>query len=295
MTHAEAIAAIKANWPTENYTMLREALTLACAALASPPASFHKRPFACSSASPCADCQHHEFCRSWLDGVGRCVKAPAPPASDQPGPTVINEDDGDVTIDFDYANDRVVSIRLGEESSGLSAFVDGESHALCPLDRVPPKVLALLRTEAKAVTLRQSDPPGLVQLVVALIEAANRRKAAHGVARVSAEYDEAKAYEALLACDLSAPASPAPDWQPIETAPTDGTPILVADATSVEEGVWQPETEDETECGGSVVVPGFDAGWWGSEWQPGAKQPTHWMRMPKPPSSPAPMPTKGDK
>lgn len=90
MTHAEAIAAIKANWPTENYTMLREALTLACAALASPPASFHKRPFACSSASPCADCQHHEFCRSWLDGVGRCVKAPAPPASDQPGPTVIN-------------------------------------------------------------------------------------------------------------------------------------------------------------------------------------------------------------
>lgn len=37
MTHAEAIAAIKANWPTENYTMLREALTLACAALASPP------------------------------------------------------------------------------------------------------------------------------------------------------------------------------------------------------------------------------------------------------------------
>ncbi len=86
----------------------------------------------------------------------------APP--DQPF-TVINEDDGDVTIDFDYANDRVVSIRLGEESSGLSAFVDGESHALCPLDRVPPKVLALLRTSAKSVTLRQSDPPGLVELM----------------------------------------------------------------------------------------------------------------------------------
>lgn len=58
---------------------------------------------------------------------------------------------------------------------------------------------------SQALAARQSDPPGLVQLVVALIEAANRRKAAHGVARVSAEYDEAKAYEALLACDLSAP------------------------------------------------------------------------------------------
>lgn len=128
------------------------------------------------------DCPGDDTCdcrfKARNDAVGRCVRwlierpraAPAPPASDQPGPTVINEDDGDVTIDFDYANDRVVSIRLGEESSGLSAFVDGESHALCPLDRVPPKVLALLRTEAKAVTLRQSDPPGLVQLVKELAD-----------------------------------------------------------------------------------------------------------------------------
>ena len=38
MTQDEAIKAIDANWPTENYTMLREALTMAKAALRSRPA-----------------------------------------------------------------------------------------------------------------------------------------------------------------------------------------------------------------------------------------------------------------
>lgn len=90
----------------------------------------------------CADCQKSEashIIRALLDEM----------VSKSHGLTVINEDDGDVTIDFDYANDRVVSIRLGEESSGLSALVDGVPYSLCPLDRVPPQVLALLRTEAK--------------------------------------------------------------------------------------------------------------------------------------------------
>lgn len=87
----------------------------------------------------------------------------SPPASDPPGPTVINEDDGDVSIDFDYANDRVVSIRLGADSCGLSALIGRESFSL-PLDKVPEPVMALLRTEAKRTTVRQSDPPGLVAL-----------------------------------------------------------------------------------------------------------------------------------
>ncbi len=89
----------------------------------------------------CEDCQQSE--------AAHIIRALLDDRSPSHGPTVINEDDGDVTIDFDYANDRVVSIRIGEESSGLSALVDGVSYALCPLDRVPPKVLALLRTEAR--------------------------------------------------------------------------------------------------------------------------------------------------
>lgn len=44
MTREAAIQAIEANWPTENYTMLREALTLAIAALrAAPPADAPRR------------------------------------------------------------------------------------------------------------------------------------------------------------------------------------------------------------------------------------------------------------
>lgn len=94
-------------------------------------------------------CTDPDCCTKQLGHRIRAALSQTPPASDQQGPTVINEDDGDVTIDFDYANDRVVSIRLGEESSGLSALVDGVSYSLCPLDQVPPEVLALLRTEAK--------------------------------------------------------------------------------------------------------------------------------------------------
>lgn len=56
-------------------------------ALAQPNRGDAIRLTACMAGfKPCADCQHREFCRSWLDGVGRCVKAQAPPASDPPGP-----------------------------------------------------------------------------------------------------------------------------------------------------------------------------------------------------------------
>lgn len=173
------------------------------AALASPPAE--------------DELQRHD-CEAWaMEGIG-CAHcnpvalairaAQAPPASDPPGPTVINEDDGDVTIDFDYANDRVVSIRLGEESSGLSAFVDGESHALCPLDRVPPKVLALLRTEAKAVTLRQSDPPRLVALVDKHIDGLRRVYSLDGMGAAMREMGKIR-IEALEGFrDTLRPASP---------------------------------------------------------------------------------------
>ena len=132
----------------------------------------------------------------------------APPASDPPGPTVINEDDGDVTIDFDYAHDRVVSIRLGEESSGLSAFVDGESHALCPLDRVPPKVLALLRTSAKLVTLRQSDPPGLVALVDKHIDGLRRAYSLDGIDAAMREMGKIRIEALECFRDTLPPASP---------------------------------------------------------------------------------------
>ncbi len=77
MTHAEAIAAIKANWPTENYTMLREALTLACAALASPPAEDADR-------APSLGTVTFDHKAGTVSYAPRHA-AQAPPASDPPG------------------------------------------------------------------------------------------------------------------------------------------------------------------------------------------------------------------
>lgn len=62
-------------------------------------------------------------------------------------------------------------------------------------------------------------------------------------------------------------------WQPIETAPKDGTPVLVYDAN------W---------CGnmGPRVTP---AGWApytdGGGYWPGVTEPTHWQPLPAPPEA----------
>lgn len=65
-------------------------------------------------------------------------------------------------------------------------------------------------------------------------------------------------------------------WQPIETAPKDGTPILtfapVTGADYILIGAWIPEDEPgETEDGGT--------------WRDDGETPTHWMPLPEPPEA----------
>lgn len=82
------------------------------------------------------------------------------------------------------------------------------------------------------------------------------------------------------------------DWQPIETAPKDGTAILI----------WQPshERHDDKHRGGNYDDNRYAIGYWrtdqdpsrGCEWMWGNRNaafvtPTHWMPLPAPPSSPA--------
>lgn len=78
MTRDEAIKAIDANWPTENYTMLREALTLAKDALRSRPAPPDDRgtlraiEYACSVYGGW-DMHHEQYLDSLLDSMHEAV------------------------------------------------------------------------------------------------------------------------------------------------------------------------------------------------------------------------------
>jgi Protein of unknown function (DUF551) len=69
------------------------------------------------------------------------------------------------------------------------------------------------------------------------------------------------------------------DWQPIETAPKDGTHILLANKAGVSQGGWQSDMDHGADWEGQIGM----AGWWrtdGSDWQN-----THWMPLPPPPTS----------
>ena len=60
------------------------------------------------------------------------------------------------------------------------------------------------------------------------------------------------------------------DWRPIETAPKDGTPILIARGGEVDGALWNPETDRWDTIGPSNI--GLVPDW-----------PTHWQPLPEPP------------
>lgn len=74
------------------------------------------------------------------------------------------------------------------------------------------------------------------------------------------------------------------DWQPIETAPRDGTHILVINAAFLHEGemcvaFWHTLRGEKQEDGRWDVT-----GYGGYEAEPEV-EPTHWQPLPEPPSS----------
>lgn len=91
---------------------------------------------------------------------------------------------------------------------------------------------------------------------------------------VEHEFDRLNAEIASLTAQLAAL-----EWQPIESAPKDGTSIILYVAWRiVGEARWQGD--------------GHDEGWWWAGTDPGdynadkiSSQPTHWMALPEPPMS----------
>jgi hypothetical protein len=62
--------------------------------------------------------------------------------------------------------------------------------------------------------------------------------------------------------------TPSPVWREIESAPKDGTYLLLCEA--YDDGSW------------NMVVGRWDGGWWSKE--PFPHEPTHWMPLPPPPT-----------
>ena len=72
-------------------------------------------------------------------------------------------------------------------------------------------------------------------------------------------------------------------WQPIETAPEDGTEILMTNGVDVSSGQWFSEYGGTFDQDGAPNGDEIDAGWmdWSGGMQP---EPTHWMPLPPAPS-----------
>ena len=66
------------------------------------------------------------------------------------------------------------------------------------------------------------------------------------------------------------------EWQPIETAPKDGTRVLASQSGHVFTARWAP--------GFAAVYPGGGGPGWYDEILDRRAQPTHWMPLPAPPN-----------
>jgi len=75
-------------------------------------------------------------------------------------------------------------------------------------------------------------------------------------------------------------------WQPIETAPKDGEPILVV---AISENEFEDAEDEEREPRQSIMVAthsSFQPGrWWLCDTMQLVHRPTHWMLLPAPPET----------
>lgn len=68
-------------------------------------------------------------------------------------------------------------------------------------------------------------------------------------------------------------------WQTIETAPKDGTHIMLSDGERVSLGGWITDIDQGAEYEGQIGM----ASWWSVDLGPNGDCPTHWMPLPPPP------------
>jgi len=69
------------------------------------------------------------------------------------------------------------------------------------------------------------------------------------------------------------------NWQPIETAPKDGTPVLIKSYNQVSIAVYNAEIFCNWQC--CYLAQLWSAGWEGHKTDHALPLPTHWMPLPK--------------
>jgi hypothetical protein len=86
--------------------------------------------------------------------------------------------------------------------------------------------------------------------------------------------------DATLALLASVPEREPDGWRPVETAPQDGTDILLTDGRVVTYGGWITDMDQGADYEGQLHC----AGWWSVA---GDVTPTHWMPLPAAPAAQA--------
>jgi hypothetical protein len=74
------------------------------------------------------------------------------------------------------------------------------------------------------------------------------------------------------------------DWQPIETAPKDGTYVLLSGDGHVSVGKWEEDSGRTLIAGDPPYWSPYDHSYWDRLIDDSWFAPTHWMPLPAPPS-----------
>jgi hypothetical protein len=127
-----------------------------------------------------------------------------------------------------------------------------------------------------------TPPPDLAALRARLLECASTLQETHeyGISWLTQKIvDE---MEKVIRDAAAALVSPAPhqEWQSIETAPKDGTTILLFGENVVTVGGWVSAADQGAEPEEEFLIA---AGWWSFDLRDNT--PTHWMPLPEPPQA----------
>ena len=148
------------------------------------------------------------------------------------------------------------------------------------------RVAEALRTALQGLREAQAEPvAGVHWYCLAATGTAmlctDEEDARHEAAECDRLYPMHAPHRAVQLVPATPPTTDAPaQWQPIETAPKDGTHILLSDGERVSVGAWASDMDYGADYEGQLGV----ATWWAVDLGPNNDRPTLWMPLPAAPT-----------